>query len=691
MSKKYSVCSLDCPDTCRLQVSLDKMARVSQVGGDLNHPITQGLICNKMRHLSDRVYHPDRLLYPMKRVGPKGTRQFERISWDEAIDTIYYKFTEKIRDYGSETILPYSYAGTMGVINYASMDRRFFYKLGASKLERTICSAAGLAGYKSVMGSNVGVDPEDSVNAKLLIIWGANIVSTNIHQWLFIKKARNNGAKIFAVDVCQNKTSKIVDDFFQIKPGTDGALALGVINYLITNNLYDKNFIEKYTIGFSDLKEYAREYSLERVSKITGLSIDKIVLLADSYGKYKESFIRIGNGFQHHLNGGQATRLVTYLPALTGAWRYIGCGALKSNTEAFPLDKECLEMPELDQLNTRTINMNQLGDALTNLNNPLITGLFVYNSNPAIVAPDQANVIRGLSREDLFTVVHDIFITDTAAYADIILPAPSSLEYEDLYRSYWHLYLQLAKPLIPLEGEALQNTEVFRKLAKRFSFHEKCFLDEDQDLIVQALGKMSSNMTGDEMYDILSDKGYLKIERTEEKLIYKNLSTKSGKIEFVNDKINNNDENHYPDYKRVDVIARYYDNRELSGVCSIKYPLNLVNTANHMFLNSSFANIDKLKKLENKALIEINSQDAAQRNIKSGDKVEIYNDRGSCRLEALVTDELLEGTCVSVGLWWMDAYENGHNLNQLVGQELSDLGNGACFFSTFVEIKGLSS
>jgi anaerobic selenocysteine-containing dehydrogenase len=678
MIKKYSVCSLDCPDTCRLEVTLNGIGEICKVTGDSNHPITKGLICNKVRHLSERVYHSDRVLTPLKRVGNKGEGKFTEISWDEAIDEIYYQFQKCISEYGSESILPYSYAGTMGVINNSSMDRRFFHKLGASRLERTICSSAGSAGYAFTMGSNIGINPEDTHLAEFIIVWGTNLISTNIHQWKYIDQARKKGAKVIVIDIHRNKTANLADQFIQIRPGTDGALALGMINVIIEENLYDLDFINNNTVGFDKLKDKVKDYTLEKVSNITGISINDIVTLAREYSSNKRSFIRIGNGLQHHYNGGMATRIITCLPAITGAWNYKGCGAIKSNSEYFKINKKQLELLDLDKNQSRIINMNQLGDALTVLDNPRIHALFVYNSNPVTVAPDQNAIRTGLLRDDLFTVVHDIFITDTAKYADIILPAPTSLEYIDIYRSYWHLYLQFSEPVIPLQGESLQNTEVFRKLAKKFNFSDEWFKDTDEDLIMQALDTIFDNMSGFELYKKLQEKKYIKVVDDMTCFInHQKLKTTSGKIEF---------ESIVMEEKGYSSVPEYMDIYKLTSEDTQKYPLILVNPPNYMFLNSSFANISNLQKIEKQPILEMNPKDARKRNITENALVTVYNSKGSCQLRVKITDDVLENTVVSLGLWWNDAYESDGNLNQLVNQDLSDMGKGPVYFSTFVEV-----
>lgn len=680
MNKKYAVCSLDCPDTCALEITLDARQTITNVTGQKQHPVTQGTICNKVRHLAERVYHPRRVLTPLKRVGAKGTGQFTEITWDEALDTIYERFQACIAEYGAESILPYSFAGTMGIINHGSMDRRFFHRLGASKLERTICSTAGNMGYTYTMGVNKGVDPEDTENAELIIIWGANIVSTNIHQWIYANKAREKGAKIVVIDVHKNRTATLADQFIQIRPATDGALALGVMHVLISENLYDEDFVNDFTIGFEQLAQHVRAYDPQTVADITGLTADQIIQLAREYGTTRKSFIRIGNGLQHHYNGGMAVRNIACLPGLTGAWKYPGCGAVKGNSEYFKNNKRQLERIDLDVSEARTINMNQLGNALNHLHNPGIHALFVYNSNPVIVAPDQNQIIAGLQRDDLFTVVHDQFITDTARYADIVLPAPTSVEYLDVYRSYWHLYVQLSEPVIPLQGQSLPNTELFRRLAERFGFNEPCFADSDEQLVIQALDKMCEGKTGEQMYALLREQKYIKLSEDDESFFANgsSLPTPSGKIEFDSQVMQN---------KGLPSLPSFTDIKHLSKQDCTEYPLTLLNVPNHMFLNSSMANLESSQSFEGTPFLEMHPQDAADRGITDQSLVEIYNRLGNCCLPVKITDTVPQCTVVSQGLWWNEFYGESGNLNQLVSQDLSDMGNGAVFFSTFVQVK----
>ena len=472
-----SVCALDCPDQCGLLIH-KKDGKIVKIEGDPDHPVTQGSICNKVRHMTERIYDPKRLQTPLKRVGQKGDGQFVPISWPEAITTITDQWKKLIAEEGPESILPYSFYANMGKLSSKGMDRRFFNRLGSSQLDRTICSVAGEAGYKYTMGGRFGTDPEEMTETKLFIFWGINAVSTNMHQIMIAQKARKKGAKIVVIDVHKNQTGRLADWFIPILPGTDGALALGIMHILYKENWVDQSFLEQYTIGYEELEEHVAQYNPEMVSAITGVPVEDLYELAKMYGTTSPSMIRIGNGLQHHDNGGMIVRTITCLPALTGQWGLKGGGALKSNSDYLTHNLAALERPELQEKPTRRFNMNLLGQVLLEESEP-VRSLYVYNSNPAVVAPEANKVREGLAREDLFTVVHDLFLTDTALYADIVLPATSAFENTDLFTSFWHHYIHLQEPVIEPLGESKSNPDVFRLLAEAMGFDEQAFKDED--------------------------------------------------------------------------------------------------------------------------------------------------------------------------------------------------------------------
>lgn len=663
-----SVCSLDCPDQCGLLLH-KKNGKITKIEGDPEHPVTKGAICNKVRHMGERIYDDKRLQSPLKRVGRKGEGQFEPITWKEAIDTIATKWKEIISYTGAESILPYSFYGNMGRINSEGMDRRFFNHLGASQLDRTICSVAGSKGYRYTMGGSYGTDPEEMTDTKLFIMWGINAVSTNMHQMMIAQKARKNGAKIIVIDVHENQTGKMADCFIPILPGTDGALALGIMHILYKENLVDRSFLEQYTIGSNELEEHVQQYEPKLVSSITGVPEEDIYSLARMYGKTSPSMIRIGNGLQHHDNGGMIVRTISCLPALTGQWNVKGGGALKGNSAFLAFNTDALQRPDLLKQNTRTINMNSLGKELLELNSP-IQSLFVYGTNPAVVAPDVNKVRKGLEREDLFTVVHDLFITETAMYADIVLPATSAFENLDFYTSYWHHYIHLHEPIIRPIGESKSNTDVFRMLAIAMEFGESNFKDDDVELIKQSLNQTNNPYLEHVTYEKLKKHSYIKANRTSRLL--DNLKTPSGKIELFSQQMK---EEGYPPLPTYIPILQESD-----------FPFLFVPGPNHNFLNSTFSHQDKHMKLEKTPKLFINSLDATRLGINDGDTVRIWNQRGECELTASVGEQVLPGVVVSQGLW-SDLNGKNHLVNALTPDRIADMGGGAVFFSGRVKVE----
>src|SRR5438874_2977982 len=485
----YAVCSHDCPDSCGVLITVDDSGRATKIQGDPSHPVTRGFLCAKVAKYLDRVYSPDRVLYPMRRVkpkgkGPGGASDFTRITWDEAYDEIAHRFTAISQQFGPEAILPYSYAGNLGALGYASMDRRFFYRLGASQLDRTICSTTGGEGLVSVLGRKLGTDPELFALSKYIIAWGANIHGNNVHLWPFIEEARRKGAKLVVIDPYKTRTAKCADWYLPINPGTDVALALGLMHVIIAEGLHDADYVQKYTHGFPELKQRVREYPPHRVAEWAGIAGNDIVELAHEYATTKPAVIRVNYGVQRSENGGSAVRAITMLTCITGARKHPGGGIQLSTSGAFGLNKKALEMPELMLKSPlgrspRVVNMSRLGHALTELSDPTVRAIYVYNSNPAAVAPNHNAVIRGFLRPDLFTVVHDQFFTDTTNYADILLPATTFFEHKDLQTAYGHYYLQMSEQAISPLGECRSNVQVFSELAQRMGFPEPCFRESE--------------------------------------------------------------------------------------------------------------------------------------------------------------------------------------------------------------------
>ncbi|MDZ5471468.1 molybdopterin oxidoreductase family protein [Bacillus sp. 31A1R] len=666
-----SVCSLDCPDQCGLLLHKEN-GKIVKISGDPEHPVTQGHICNKVRHMTERIYDEKRLKYPLKRVGKKGEGKFEQISWDEAIETITNQWKMLIKNDGPESILPYSFYGNMGRLNAEGMDRRFFYRMGASLLDQTICQAAGSVGYQYTMGGSFGMDPEDTIHSKLIIFWGINAVSTNMHQVALAQKARKNGAEIVVIDVHKNQTGRLADWFIPILPGTDAALALGLMHILFAEKLVDDAFLKEHTIGYDELKEHVKTYDPVSVSEITGVPVDDIYKLARMYGKTSPSFIRIGNGIQHHDNGGMCIRTISCLPALTGQWKVKGGGAIKGNSGYLAFNTNALQRPDLlENKQTRVINMNVLGQALLDLE-PSIKSLYVHGCNPAVVTPEGNKVRQGLVREDLFTVVHDLFLTDTAKYADIILPATSSFENTDFYTSYWHHFIQIQQQVIEPYGESKSNVDVFRLLAKGMGFEESVFDDSEEDMIAQALDFSNNPSLKNITYERLMKENFIKADI--KPLLENKLKTPSGKIELYSERMKKHGHSPLPIYNPIEKDS--------------EYPYLFVPAPNHNYLNSTFSNNEKHVYLEKEPKLFINQEDALKKGIADGEVVRVWNNRGDCELKAVVGDQVLPGVVVSLGLW-ADTPGTKQLVNSLTPDRISDMGGGATFFSGRVNVEKL--
>ncbi|MDB4866276.1 MAG: oxidoreductase [Cohnella sp.] len=669
-----SVCPFDCPDTCSLKVKFEG-DRIVAVDGDPDHPVTQGAICNKVRNIPDRVNHPDRLMYPMRRKGPKGSAgTFERISWEEAYHEIISRMRSAIQEFGPEAVMPYSFYGNMGVLNAEGMDRRFFHRLGATRLDRTICSVAGSVGYSYTMGAGAGIDPEDTVHSKLILIWGCNLVSTNMHQVIYATEARKRGAKIVHIDVHRNRTSAWADEFIAVRPGTDAALALGMMHVLIREGLTNETYLAEHATGYEELAAEAALYPPERVAEITGVPAEDVVRLAREYGKTAPSFIRIGNGLQHHDNGGMAVRTIACLPALTGQWGVKGGGAIKGNGYYTGLNAERVERPDLlPDPAVRMVNMNQLGQALSTLDRP-VKFMFVYNSNPAVVAPDQNRVRQGLMREDLFTVVHDLFLTDTCRYADIVLPATSHFENRDIFGSYWHLYLQLHEPIMAPMGECKSNFTLFKELGLRMGFEPEVFDITEEQMIREALDNPANPYLDGITYEGLQEKGWMKAGLRGGSLFEEHIPTPSGKIELFSERMRVSGLSPVPEY---------------TPVCDEDntLPFLLVTGPNHSFLNSTFANQEKLKRIEKRPTLHMHVTDAAALGIASGERVRVRNGRGVVLISVDAAENVLPGVLVTQGLWWEEGNEGVQSVNNLTSQRLADMGGGATFFSTRVSVE----
>jgi len=675
----HAVCPLDCPDQCGLLLHKED-GKIVKVEGDPQHPVTKGHICNKVRNMTERIYDVKRLKYPLKRTGSKGEGKFTRISWEEALSTITARWKELIEIDGPESILPYSFYGNMGRLSAEGMDRRFWNRLGASRLDRTICSSAGSVGYQYTMGGSLGIDPEDTIHSKLFIFWGINAASTNMHQMVLAQKARKqNGAKWIVIDVHKNQTGRMADWFIPILPGTDSALALGLMHILFAENMIDQEFLQKYTVGYEELREHVIQYTPAKVSEITGVPVSDIYKLARMYGETSPSFIRIGNGPQHHDNGGMFVRTVACLPALTGQWLVKGGGAIKGNSAYLAPNTESLQRSNLlKNKHTRVINMNLLGEALLTLNPP-VKSLYVYGSNPALVTPSNNKVRKGLEREDLFVVVHDLFLTETAKYADIVLPATSSFENTDLYTSYWHHYTQIQQPVIAQYGESKSNVDVFRLLANEMGFgDEAAFTETEAEMIAGALNNPRNPYLEDINYSALVEQRYLKAKV--KPLFPGTLPTPSGKIELFSERMK---QDGYPPLPTYIPLVNHED-----------HCFQFVPGPNHNFLNSTFSNNRKHIELEKELRLHMNRSDAQAAGIEDGDMVRVWNNRGECEIKVAVGDNVLPGVVVTQGLW-ADAAAGSHEdsnaksllINSLTPDRIADMGGGATFFSGRVNVE----
>jgi anaerobic selenocysteine-containing dehydrogenase len=705
----HAVCSHDCPDSCGVLVTIDETGLATKLRGDPNHPVTRGFLCGKVAKYLDRVYSPDRLLYPMRRRAgipktslPHGreSEAFERISWDEALSTIATRLAAIAREHGPESILPYSYAGTIGILNYGSMDRRFFHRLGASQLDRTICSETGGQALISVYGRKLGTDTEAFSQAKLIIAWAANIHGNNIHLWPFVEEARRNGAKLVVIDPYATRTARGADWHIPINPGTDSALALGMMHIIVRDGLHDQDYVTRWTCGFDQLRERIAEYPPDYVSSLTGIAVADIERLAHDYATTTPAVIRVNYGVQRSDNGGAATRAIAMLPALTGAWKHYGGGLQLSTSGAFKWDSAALQRPDLAEASpigrlARTINMSVLGQALTELGNepedgPPVHALFVYNSNPAAIAPDQSSVLRGLSRPDLFTVVHEQFFTDTADYADILLPATTFLEHKDIQGAYGHYYVQLSDQAIAPLGEARSNVWLFSQLAQRMGFTEPCFRDSVDDLIAQALRSEDPAtqhpwLAGITPETLHASGGSQRLRFDDEGQRFLPFAegpfdTPSGRIEFYSAKLAAQGVDPLPAFRPAP------ESRHTGE--SDRYPLEFLPRKADNYMNSTFPNLPGHWQMESafNGVIEIHSDDAAIRNIADGDAVEVFNDRGSLALRAHVNGSVRPGV-VAGRLNWNKLSQGGHNVNLLTSQRLNDLAGGPVFYSVLVDVR----
>lgn len=673
-------CPHDCPDTCSMVTTVRDGIAI-KVHGNANHPATHGALCTKVSRYPERTYHPERVLYPLRRTGPKGSGQFERVEWDVALRDIANRLKSIAQQgpRGPEAILPYSYAGTMGQVQGESMAARFFNRLGASQLDYTICAAAGGEGLVQTLGGKLGMRVQFFAESKLILIWGSNSIGSNLHFWRHVQTAKRNGAKVICIDPRRTETAEKCHEHIALLPGTDGALALAIMHELIVNDWLDHDYIAQYTLGWDLLRERALQWNPERAAVICGIPVAQIRSLAWDYGmagvNKEAAAIRMNYGLQRVHGGGNAVRAIACLPALTGAWRQRAGGVLLSSSGTFSVDKDALQRPDLRAgSSARTINMVTIGDDFLRSSSeafgPAIAAVVVYNSNPVAVAPESSKVVAGFAREDLFTVVLEHFQTDTADYADYVLPATTQLEHWDIHTSYGHTDVLLNKPSIAPLGQAKPNTQIFRELALHMGYDEPCFAEDDLSLCKAAFGARVD-------FSVLERDGFVPWNVEDAPFAQGGFPTPSGKCEFFSERLVQQGLDGLPDH-----IPNYE-----TPCADAAFPLAFISPPARNFLNSTFVNVKSLRDIEVEPILEISAEDAEVRQITSGDVVRIFNARGSYRCKAAVNARARPGVVNGLGIWWRKLGLDGRNVNELTGQQLTDLGRGPTFYDCAVQVE----
>ncbi len=685
-----AACPHDCPDTCAMLVTVTD-GKATEVRGDPDHPNTAGVLCTKVSRYVERTYHPDRLLYPMKRVGRKGEGKFKRIGWDEALATVASRLQE-IAGYDARAILPYSYAGTMGMVQGESMAMRFFNRLGASHLDRTICSTAGGTGYKYTIGAKIGTDTEQYENAKLIVIWGGNPIASNLHFWMKAQEAKRRGAILIAIDPYRSLTAAKCQHHIALLPGTDAALALGLMHVLVRDGLLDHDYIERYTLGFERLKTRVAEWAPQRTADTCGIPAGQVEMLARLYGEMavrgEPAAIRLSYGVQRVRGGGMAARNIACLPALVGAWRHPAGGVLLSSGESYPKQTAQMERPDLEPADTarpaRTINMSTIGDDLLRPTStdfgPKVEAVVVYNSNPVAVAPESAKVAQAFAREDLFTVVLEHFQTDTVDYADIVLPATTQLEHTDVHASYGHQYIVANNPAIAPLGEAKPNTEIFRLLAARMGFSEACFADTDDEIAAQAFDAGHPRARQFDWPQV-KERGWMRLDMPDAPFARGGFPTPSGKCEFYSEQMQRAGLDPLPAYTPP------YESVASAPELAKDYPLAMISPPQRNFLNTTFVNVQSLRATEGEPHLDLHPEDAAARGIADGDMVRVFNQRGEMLAKARVSDAPRQGLVVALSIWWKKLASDGRNANELTSQRLTDMGRAPTFYDVLVQVE----
>ena len=695
----FGACPHDCPDTCAMIYEVEDEKLIS-VKGNKDHPMTRGTLCVKVKDYEKRHYHPDRLLYPHKRVGKKGEKKFERISWEEAIDTIHSKWVKIIDEYGPQAILPFSYLGNQGLVHGLNGGDSFFNKLGATVCERTFCGEGSCTAWLSTIGPTAGVDPESYIHSKYIVIWACNSVSTNLHHWAIVQDAKKKGAKVVVIDSYKSRTAKQADWHLSPKPGTDGALAMAVINHIIKNDLTDKDYIDKYTDGFDELKSHVTDKTPEWAAKITGVDKEDIEKLALELASNQPAAIRIGVALERHHGGGQTIRAVTCIPALTGAWKHVGGGITQFPVWEHPYKFDVICRPDLIPEGTRVVNALQLGRALLGENidkNLPIKSMMCWNANPVTQSPETEKIVEGLQREDLFLVSAEHFISDTASYADILLPASMGAEHEDIILSWGHLYLTYNEKCLEAPGEAKSNYEIFRLLAKKFGFDEDQFAWSDEECLENYVDWSAPACNGIDL-KYLKQNGYARLDvgTKDNRVPHKegNFPTPSGKCQLILRGVNNfvaapfrQMYEGYQPGQPLPALPDYVpprespeDNKKLAE----KYPLNVISPKSHAFLNSCYANMEGKQKTQGDQFVLMNKINAEQRNINDGDMVKVFNDRGSYEGVLRLTDDVNPGIIVSTLGYWRQ--HNEGTVNSISSAEFANMGNAPTFSDNLVEV-----
>jgi len=683
----HASCPHDCPDACSMRVTVDtRTGKAVDVRGDPTHPVTRGYLCNKVNNYLDLVYNERRVMYPRRRVGPKGPgAQWQRISWDEALDEVASRLKQVIDADGPDAVLPFSYSGTLGMLGFLGMGERFFNRMGACRLERTICTAAGAAAEMFTTGRVGDANVEDMPDMDVIILWGTNLVSTGVHAMPYVTEARANGARIIAIDPRVTRTTAFADWHIQPRPGTDAALALGMMKVIVDRGLHDVAFLKEHTVGWERLiEERLPGYTLEFVERTTGISAQDIEKLALLYASTRKTFIRVNWGIQRHDNGGSMTRAIKLLPAITGAIDGKGGVCMSTGGEMRAVDLAKLQRTDLlAGRQPRTFNMIQLGQALNDASPP-VRALFVWNSDPANCVPDTKAARKGMARDDLFTVVHDTFLTDTADYADILLPADTALERTDLLAGYGYYYFGLSQAAIDKVGESLDNGELFRRLARKMGYEEPCFSQTDEEMLEEIIDPQFNPLFEGVTLDRLKERGWVRaaVDSPRRKGIQSGRwPTPSGKIEIYSEAMAQ---------RGLDPMPAHLPETEglsANGPATARYPLQVISAATHYFIGASFQHVARLQEMLSRPTIEVSPEDAQSRGIETGDWCRLYNDRGETFGYAHVVEGLLAGVVGAPKQLQGSRMKNGVNVNTLTSQREADMGRGPVFYSTMAEVE----